>query len=254
IDRGNVHPIVTVRVSQSVHTVISMSPVAITGGTLTIGAASELDGGFTLTNGATLFLNGPLTTNGNFDWQNGEILGGAAITNGGTLTLSTTNTKILGVLLNNNATLVHQAGALQLDLFTQFSSFIGQLNNSGLYDIQGDVSFGRSSSTPSINNSGTFRKSSGTGSVTLGSVPLNNNGGVIDAEAGTLVVTGATHTGGTFSAGSTNGVQAILNLTGSHTFTGTYTGSGGGLVQLAGNRFTVGAAGASFNFPAGLLQ
>src|SRR5262249_19740377 len=59
-----------------------------------------------------------------------------------------------------------------------------------------------------------------------------------------------THTGGTFTAGA----GAMLQFTDTHTFTGNYSGSGQGIVQLAGNTFIVGASGATFNFTGPLLQ
>jgi RHS repeat-associated protein len=268
IDRAS-HPTVTIQTcnNHSVHSVVSTSPLVIaippqfTCGGLSTAAASELDAGFTLNN-ATLSLGGPLTLKGNSNWQSGSIIGSGAVTNTGTITLSGAGGMFLGVVLNNSGTIAHQGGNLQLDIFINFvGGFTGTLNNTGLYDIQGDVTISHQFSDAAlVNNTGTFRKSAGAGVATLGlfGIPFNNNGGTIDAESGILVIQGGTHTGGTFMAGSANGVQAMLQFTGSQTFTGTYTGSGTGIVQLNGpgapNKFVIGPSGATFNFPPGLLQ
>jgi YD repeat-containing protein len=191
---------------------------------------------------------------GLFQWTGGDINGGT-LTNTGTMTLSGTNTKSLGVILNNSGTIEHTGGILQVDFSIGAAGFFGTINNTGLYDLQGDLSFNHAfADTAAFNNSGTFRKSAGTGTASTGTLPLNNLGGTIDVESGTLNISSGTHTGGTFITTTVAGVQTMLMFSGSHTFTGTYTGSGTGIVQLNGTSFTVGASGAVFNFPGGELQ
>ena len=254
IDNGTATTTVTISSGQSVHSLLAKESLAITAsGSLTVGAPSELDAGFTL-NG-TLVANGTLTLVGDAQWNSGLILGTAGVANAGTMTLSGTAPKTLASVLNNSGTIGHQGGDLTLGVFIQFAGgFAGTLNNNagGLYDLRGDVSFALGPSAPAspISNSGTFRKSAGTGTSSVRFLAFNNNSGSIDVQSGTFNVPVGTHTGGTFTAGP----GATLSLTDSHTFTGTYTGSGQGTVLLAGNGFGVGSSPAIFNFSGSLLQ
>ena len=168
--------------------------------------------------------------------------------------MSGVDTKFLGGPLNNSGTIVHQSGSLQFTVPIQSSLFFGALNNTGLYDVQGDVTLIEQNFNPTaLTNTGTIRKSAGSGTAAI-NVPLTNNGGALDAESGTLAFSSGTYTGGVLSAGINGAASATLQFTGAHTFTGAFTGSGGGAVQLNGSAFTAGAAGADLNLPAGLLQ
>src|SRR5262249_46216279 len=97
-------------------------------------------------------------------------------------------------------------------------------------------------------------KSAGTGSTTMNrNVSFNNAvGGVVNVLSGTLALGYGTSAGESFGVSS----GAVLDLTNgaSETFTGTYTGSGGGPVQLSRGTLNVGAGGATFNFPGGMFQ
>ena len=93
---------------------------------------------------------------------------------------------------------------------------------------------------------------------------FNNIGGTIDVRSGTFLLQGTsgapypTHTGGNFNVAA----GAFLDLTnagGIQVFTGNYTGSGEGLVRVTGvvntgGAITVGAGGANFDFPPGMLH
>jgi RHS repeat-associated protein len=262
VDRGSVRPTITIRTAPSVHSISGSAPVVVTStGSFTIAVASQLTGGISLS--GTLNLNGPLTIAGNSTWQSGTIVSNSAgLTNTGTLILSGADTKVLGSTLSNTGTIVHEGGALGLGDFIAFTgSFFGALNNSGLYDVQADVTLQRSPSAfGAITNSGTFRKSAGTGTTGILGMPFNNNGGTIDAESGTIMLTGGTHNGGTFSAGLSGNAASMVQFTGMHTFTGAFSGSGNGVVQLNGtgtgfgSGFVAGSGGASLNFSPGLLQ
>ncbi len=249
IDNGNAANTVTISSVQTIHSLLARQSVAITAGGLTVGGTSELDAGFTLSN-ATLVANGVLTLVGNSQISSGVVQGSASVNNDATMTLAGSVT--LATVLNNTGTIVHTSGTLRFDIATQFVTAFGTLNNSGLYDIQADVGFQLGTLQPaSINNTGTFRKSGGSGTVAVSSpLPFNNNGATIDVESGVFSLAGGTHTGGTFLTG----MGATLLLTGIHTFTGSYTGSGQGTVRLAGSRFIVGSSPATFNFPGNLLQ
>jgi hypothetical protein len=217
-------------------------------------AGAEIDIG---TAGAT-FNFGP----GLFQWIGGDttFAGTAPLTNTGTMTLSgpkeTTNQDEMrldsGTLINQGTIVQNNAGDLVIRAAV--------LNNAvgGLYDLQtnsGFVGFGNTSST--VINSGTLQKSGGGGTSTLGiNNGLSNTGGTINVTNGTLVAwdtNGGMSTGGTFTvaAGAT---LEYANQGASNTFTGTYTGSGAGTFLLDHGTLTVGAGGATFNFPAGFFQ
>ena len=86
-------------------------------------------------------------------------------------------------------------------------------------------------------------------------VPFNNQGGTVTAAAGTLGFGEGTNTGGIYNAAV--GAAIILNegASSESTFTGTYTGSGGGTVSATSSSGTmlIGSAGVTFNFSAGLF-
>jgi hypothetical protein len=216
--------------------------VFVGGGTLTIGAA-----------GATF--NFP---QGLFQWTGGVIDASAgALTNAATgfMTLSGTgNLYLLGTLDNLGA--MTQVAPSSFN--TLYFNDGAMLNNSGLYDIQenGTALQTNGGSVWAFNNSGTLRKSgpATAGTAFFGSVPFNNAAnGIVDVTSGALVLSGGgADLGGTFTVSG----GATLDLTGgaSPTLTGTYTGSGGGTVSLASGTLTIGAAGATFNFPQNFFQ
>src|SRR5262249_49892123 len=132
--------------------------------------------------------------------------------------------------------------------------FPGTLNNSGLYDIQADVTFFRNFLVAvGFNNTGTLRKSAGTGTASI-NIPFTGNGGTVDSESGNLTIAGGSHTNGRFSAGISGNPQAVVQLAGDHIFSGTFTGTGSGSVQWNGSTFTAGPTGATLNFPPSLFR
>ena len=90
------------------------------------------------------------------------------------------------------------------------------------------------------------------------SVSFNNQGGTVEVDSGTLQIPlnqTSTSTGGVFNVAA----GAVLDLGDGEHFTGTYTGSGAGVVQLSqgtdpNNLYTDNQTGATFNFPGGLFQ
>ena len=242
---------VAISSGQAVHSLFATQTLFIAAsGSLSVAAASEVDGGFTLSGGLTA--NGVLTLAGSSVWNSGIVNGVAGVSNTGTLTLSGSAPKFLGGVLNNSGTIAHKGGALQHDVAVGQAVFVGTLNNGGLYDLQADVNFLRQfADSAAFNNSGVFRKSAGSGTASvLFGLPFNNKGGTVDIESGTFAIGVGIHTGGAFTAGA----GAMLQFTDTHSFSGTYSGSGQGIVQLVGNTFIVGTGGATFNFSGALLQ
>src|SRR5262249_39127242 len=100
-----------------------------------------------------------------------------------------------------------------------------------------------------FNNAGTFIKKTTTG-TTVVSIPFNNTEGTLDALAGTIALAaGGVDSGGPYEAAS----GAIANLGPNRPMTGTYSGSGAGIVTASGP-LNIGTGGATFNFAGSLLQ
>ncbi|WP_243655779.1 RHS repeat-associated core domain-containing protein [Roseateles saccharophilus] len=207
------------------------------------GGTVQLAGNVLASSGTGATFNLPA---GMFQWTGGGIAGGAVgVRNLGTIDISGSATKTLGGTLRNDGTINLKAGGLQFD-----DLGVGTLDNHSLVDIQGDFAFThRYADAPAMDNSGTLRKSGG-GTVSLGPVTLNNQGGTVDVQAGILRINGGTQNGGTFNAAS--GTE--LQLAGTHTLAGAFSGSGAGAVRLDGDLYTVSPTGASFNFQPGLLR
>jgi hypothetical protein len=240
------------------------SNLSVTGasGSLTLGAASEIDGGLTLT--STLVLGGTLTLTGTTQWNSGGVinLNGATLANQGTMTLGaakTGSTELLeastssqGGLLSNSGTITLQ-GTAGLHLFDGVT-LSNAAKGSCVFASDGSISY-VGGNQPSVVNAGLIWKSGGTGTSSLFNVSFSNTGGTLQVDSGTLSLgaVAGTSTGGTFAVAQ----NATLDLTGGssgNVFTGTYTGSGAGTVLLQNGALQIGAGGATFNFPTGLFQ
>ncbi len=193
---------------------------------------------------------------GLFQWQGGSInvdlegtlsnIGFLTLNNSSVVTLSTEAAP--GDMINTGE--VDQSGAGNLTLFS--GTFDNQAG--GTYDLSG---------TGGVTGAGTFAdegtiKMTGSGTATL-SVFSALNAGTIDVASGTLSIASVdSHWtgGGTLdaalgatlqlapAAGGDNGIQ----------LSGTYTGSGGGAVELTTGALQIGSSGATFDFPHGLFQ
>ena len=102
-----------------------------------------------------------------------------------------------------------------------------------------------------VTNSGTISKTGGTGISTI-STTMNSTGAIV-VNKGTmaLALAGGTMNGGVFTVSP----GAVLDLTGTQTvnYSGSFSGTGAGQIQLNGGTLNVtgGTAGASFSFPSG---
>src|SRR5262245_26234563 len=112
------------------------SNFALTGGSLTLTAASDLGGAFSLS-GGDLIANGAWTTSGTTTWTGGTVRGTGTVHNPGQWTLTGANDKLMSGTLENAGTIAHAGtGNLQLSI----GGTNGTLNNQapGVYDLQGD--------------------------------------------------------------------------------------------------------------------
>jgi uncharacterized membrane protein len=236
----------------------SSTTLAITGGTLTVGSGTEIDGTLTLAN-ATFRAAGGLVNNGSVQWTSATLdLGGADGFNLGTMTLSSNlalaatnggNTFNLGGKLINEGTIVQQAGSLSVRDSVEIDN-----TTQGVWQFAGDTAIFPSSFSPTAVNNGVFQKTGGAGNSDI-QLPMASVGGTFESDSGDLRLTNAddTFTGGVFNAGA--GATVSLNTgAAGMVFSGTFTGSGAGAVLLNGGTTFIGAGGATFNFAPGLFQ
>jgi hypothetical protein len=205
--------------------------VRLASGTLNIGSA-----------GATFNF-----VSGLFAWSGGTLAGPGTLTNASSGYLTVSGGTLSGTL-SNQGTITQPGGTLTIS---------GTLSNTNMYNVALAASGTATAGSGTLTNtgSGTLELTTAVTATLTGKVA--NQGGTINAAAGTLVLDGGgTSTGGNYDAST----GATLDLTGGQhdnsatpVWTGTYTGTGGGTVLLAGE-IAVGAAGATFNFPAGLFQ
>ena len=229
--------------SQSVGTLQSADALTITGGSLALAGNSAIAGNLTLGAGTTLTTNGTLTLSGSDTWTDAILAGSGALANQGTLALTGTSGETLSTTLNNTGTIT-QTGTASLTVNGAFNNEAG-----GLFDIQ---AAGLANSTAikgggSVTNAGTFQRSVATDLAEI-TAPFANQGGTLNGETGTLEATnGGANTGGAINALT----GATVYISGS--FTGVYTGTGGGTVALY-NNILIGTGGATFDLAAGLFQ
>ncbi len=258
---------------------------------LTGGQLPAYFGTYTATGqGHIIVASGMLTANGAtfnfppgmFQWTGGTIQG-SGLTNAGFINLDNTlthsNQVLAGNLYNNGTITLNDAPG------TNFFLNRGTLYNQagGLFDIQTDSNAVRLTPLPpfqlaigvdnpnkdlitGIYNNGTFRKEGTSGTSTVNVLFNNSPSGVVDTRSGTLDLTGGgTSSGGTFNsaAGALMDFSFSIPLQqnqdpalfrGYQNMTGTYTGSGGGTVQLSSGRTGVQGADLILNFAPGLFQ
>jgi hypothetical protein len=220
---------VSVTDGRTVHSLHAFGNVAISGGSLDLAAASELSGQLVMD--GTLSGAGDLRVSGTFGWAGGTLSGSGALNvlNAATMNILGTGDKSLSEKTVNNA------GTITWTTGTLNGNTGGTINNSGLFDVQGDVTMQNNDCCGrpfSLNNlaSGTVRKSASNGTTTITGVTLNN-AGTFAPQTGTLALAvDGTSVGGTFSPAS----GTMIRFTGNtHTINGV-TFSGAGTNQIAG--------------------
>jgi hypothetical protein len=192
---------------------------------------------------------------GFFQWIGGGELTATAgtLTNTGFITVDTSDgsSAVFSGTLTNSGTITFQNTGSTVGFFDG-----GTLNNpsGGVINLNGIDDQHASLLDSTVNNSGTINSNS-TGTVSI--AVLNNTGGTLDAQTGTLIpwnLNGSVSTGGTFEAAAGATIQYNYGGNTSNTFTGTYTGSGGGQFVLNSDNLVIGTGGATFDFPSGLFQ
>lgn len=235
-------PTITSGGTVGINSLAATEALAITGGSFTVAQTSQLNAGLNLSSG-TLTANGAVMMGGTSTWSGGTISGSGSVTIGSSasLTLNSAGNLNSNVSMTNQGTMTLLSG-----IFNEGSG--KTFTNSGTFNVQNSGTVFNSSGT--IVNTGTFQKTVDAGLAIINN-PFNNTGGTISVLAGTLALSGGgTHAGGTFDVSG-----AAIQLSGSIAATGSFTGSfaGSGAVQVTGGTYTIGAAGANWNFPTGRM-
>jgi hypothetical protein len=212
--------------------------VALTSGALRIGAL-----------GATF--NFPA---GLFQWTGGNLnLFGNTLTNLATMTFSSSSLlqgyggATAGGTLVNLGLIVSEGGSPSIA-----DGVV--IDNRSTYEFNGDTDvYLYNGNSMFVNEStGVLRKIAGTGTSSV-DVTLENLGGKIEADTGTIsLANNGQSEGGNYVALP----NAAIDLTGGQSpiFEGTYTGTGGGAIELTGGALRIGPSNATFDFPAGMFQ
>lgn len=147
--------------------------------------AAATTAGFLLTGGGTLGGSGTFTITGTGTW------GGGLMANGGTTVLgpsavlalndsgSNYQTLLDSRTLDNGGTINYAPSLYNFNIYNT-----AVVNNSGTFDLQGDLPIGFSATSAGIVNTGTFKKSGGSGTANI-YAPLSNTGTIV-AQSGTL--------------------------------------------------------------------
>ncbi len=187
-------------VTDSINSLTSTEPLTISGGTLSIAAASTIDSTLSLT-GGTLTGTGDVTVSGLVTLTTGTLSGGSQLNANGGMLINPPDQglNIAGRTINNPAgqTATWTGGSNSNILVSDDTVF----NNLGTFTADGNVSYNEAGAgdNSSFNNMGTWTTS---GLATF-TVPFNMVGGSLDVTGdGSVEISNGTSTGGAFSIAS----------------------------------------------------
>jgi MBG domain (YGX type) len=241
--------------SDSIHSLISQVPIAVSGGSLAIASTSTINATLLLSGAGVLAGSGDLTST-NFTWTGGTIQGTGDVDITGSAALVSGDMTLDGRNLNNFGTVNWGAGDIHL-----VNGAVVNNEPGAIFDVAAFATL-MSDGSGAFNNAGNLVATSTLSSIR---VPFNNTGHV-DVQRGELSIAGGvTSTGGTFvseadaflefgvtsidSASSISGAGKVQFATGSATIAGTYNITGTTLVRpnagdtviFSGNVQSVGA-------------
>jgi hypothetical protein len=209
-----------------------------------------------LSNG-TIRTGKDLTVTGTTTWHSGAVDGSGRLVNRGTMLLDTdvhTNPRRLLGLLDNHGSVV-VTGTKTAGLTTSVTGWITN-RAGGTFEVQGVTGLVSSggATTATFENHGTIIKT-GAGESRWTGAEVHHLGGTVNVAAGTLYLTeDSASTGATWNVAD-GAVLALGWQTRVVSLVGTYSGSGAGVVRLAGgDRFEVGSAGATLDFTNGGVE
>ncbi len=248
-------PTIQLSSSQSINSLSCDETFNLGGGTLTLAAASTINGALTLS-GGFIGGSGNVAIAGAVSWTGGGFSGTGVKTLQPTATVSMTGGNIKDV----SASVVNQGAMIWTDGDMRF--FGGTLDNQGTFTINISVNDVAASGMSGVNtfiNSGTFTKqgirtafvrNSGT------SLPFNNTSSVtaVSVQGGTLALnSGGTQTndfavssGATMRFGGTHTLSAAVDITGAGSLTTSGNFADPGIVNITGT-YTLDGGTTDFN-------
>ncbi len=237
--------------------VSALTTAAGWGGDINVNSPLAITDGLSMGSG-TFGGNGAMAVAGNSTWSSGTItVGTGGLNHTGTLTLTNGATVFLqgpGTFTNAAQAQVIETGAGSLAL----GSGATLNNEDGaFFRFRSDGGLTATFGSGTFNNRGTLSKDGGTGTSFIGTNTTTfaiafNTSGLVNVDAGRIETTEGgvgTGTGGTFTVAA----GAVLDLTGI-SYRGTYTGAGDGQVLINATDTLRLAGDTVFDFPAGLLQ
>ena len=241
-------------VLSSTVSVASGATLDLTGGTVDLNSGAALTGaGEYLFGDATVNVNTPLAAPADLDLMAGTLAGAGplTVTNTGTVLIPDhTGYNLDGLTLVNTGTVQFGQGVgAYLNFFN-----LAVINNQGTFNFDGADSLG---GTGTINNTSTgavLASVPPTQSLSMGGVTFNDLGGTIEVGSGNLDLGEGVSQGGTYTVAA--GSDLELANGNNRTISGTFTGSGGGTVSILtlDHSLYLADSGATFDFPAGMLQ
>ena len=183
--------------TQSINTLFveSGATLSISAGSLSLAAASQVDGGLTLS-GGILTGAGSLTTNGALAWTGGQMTGTGATTANAGIAFSGASVKDIntGRVINTTGTTTWSGGSVRAGAGVV-------IRNTGVWDVQEDTSFVFLGGSPVqfVNQAGAmFKKSAGPGTLSI-PIPFTN-AGTLAVQSGTISLAGGGSGTGAFTA------------------------------------------------------
>ena len=250
-------------INATVRSLVSQENITLAGGSLSLTAASSINGNYVQSGGALTGV-GELTLNGaGSSWTAGQMLSAGKTTNTGTFTIGGVSLKDISTrTLRNEGTLNWNGGGVDFSgrIRTGSGATIenaAQWNDQNTFATRISNDFGGPAST--FTNSGTYTKSgvgttemaiafdnSGTVDIQVGTLTLSGGGNDVSGDysgAGSLEFSGGTHD---LDAASTIAVGNVRFSGGTTTIAGGYTTSGtttvtGGTANLIGATTSLGS-------------
>ncbi|MFI5460266.1 MAG: beta strand repeat-containing protein [Isosphaerales bacterium] len=235
-------------VTDSINSLTSTQPLTLSGGTLSIAAASSTSGPLVV-DGGSLTGTGDITVNGLLTLTAGTISGSGVLSANGGILINPTGT----AFALDGRTLTNAAG--QTATWTGTGSNIqasggAVFNNLGTFVAQNQGAFSQGTgAASSFVDKGSFTKSTSSGELDFTGVAFNVTGGTVDVQTGTLGLQGGgTETGASFSIET----AATLDFAGSSAFsldTGTTFSGAGNLTKDGPTTLTLPGNSASLTGP-----
>ncbi len=254
---------ITVTHSQGSDTIDSLTcneALVISGGSLSISNAVQINSNFTINGGevdfsggstssvpgAATFSSGSIGGSGavsfdNLTWTGGGWMGGTGSTEisaGKSMTLNGAGYHLLARTIDNygSTTVIGSSG---LNPFSGGSAPTFNNKAGGIFELQSTGGLDAYSLLTGVfNNEGTFRKTTGTGTANVSSYWTLNNPGTLQVQSGTLSINGVFNNTGTAEVQAGN----TMNLSGGGASTGTFNVLSGATLNFSGGTHSLGGA------------